>query len=243
MRNGFAIGNQIFDLSLGWQTKLFEDMGLTIPLYAEGEASLNWVADNSDSDDILEFRQRVFELLGETASEKNKNLVKRCLVPMSEVEFYPPFKTADYTDFYCSIYHATNVGKLFRPDNPLMPNYKWIPIGYHGRASSIITSGQDIKRPKGQNRSDAEKPPIYIPSKALDYEMEVGFFVGKGNELGETIDIKDAEEHIFGLCLVNDWSARDLPRLGISTFRTIFGQEFCDDDFAFCRYDGSTRTV
>jgi fumarylacetoacetase len=92
----------------------------------------------------------------------------------------------------------------------LLPNYKYVPIGYHGRASSIVVSGTDVKRPKGQNRADAEAPPIYIPAKNLDYEMEVGFFVGKGNELGSTIPIENAEEHIFGLCLVNDWSARDI---------------------------------
>jgi fumarylacetoacetase len=121
-----------------------------------------------------------------------------------------PFQIGDYTDFYSSIFHATNVGSMFRPDQPLMPNYKYVPIGYHGRASSIVVSGTDIKRPHGQNRSDAEKPPVFIPVKNLDYEMELGFFVGKGNELGQPINIKDAEEHIFGMCLVNDWSARDI---------------------------------
>jgi fumarylacetoacetase len=99
---------------------------------------------------------------------------------------------------------------MFRPDNPLLPNYKYVPIGYHGRASSIVISGTDIKRPHGQNRSDADKPPVFIPCKNLDYEMELGFFVGKGNELGEPIPISEAEEHIFGMCLVNDWSARDI---------------------------------
>src|SRR5687767_5356547 len=99
---------------------------------------------------------------------------------------------------------------MFRPDNPLLPNYKYIPIGYHGRASSIVISGTDIKRPHGQNRSDAEKPPVFIACKNLDYEMELGFFVGKGNELGRPIPVAEAEEHIFGVCLVNDWSARDI---------------------------------
>jgi fumarylacetoacetase len=99
---------------------------------------------------------------------------------------------------------------MFRPDNPLLPNYKYVPIGYHGRASSIVVSGTDIKRPKGQNRSDQDKPPVFGPCKNLDYEMEVGFFVGRGNDLGDPVSIKDAEDHIFGLCLVNDWSARDI---------------------------------
>jgi fumarylacetoacetase len=129
---------------------------------------------------------------------------------MEEAQFYLPAHIGDYTDFYCSIFHATNVGSMFRPDAPLLPNYKYVPIGYHGRASSIVVSGTEIVRPKGQNRSNAEAPPEYIPCKNLDYEMEVGFFVGRGNELGETISIDNAEEHIFGLCLVNDWSARDI---------------------------------
>ena len=122
----------------------------------------------------------------------------------------PCFPVPNYTDFYCSIYHATNVGAMFRPDNPLLPNYKYVPIGYHGRASSIVVSGTDIKRPKGQNHSDAEKPPVFVPCRNLDYEMEVGFFVGQGNQLGQPIPISEAEKHIFGLCLVNDWSARDI---------------------------------
>ncbi|MBX3281944.1 MAG: fumarylacetoacetase [Acidobacteria bacterium] len=128
----------------------------------------------------------------------------------AECQILHPFLIGDYTDFYCSIYHATNVGSMFRPDNPLMPNYKYIPIGYHGRASSIVLSGEDVKRPHGQNRSDAEKPPIFVPSRNLDYEMELGFFVGQGNELGQPIPISAAEAHIFGVCLVNDWSARDI---------------------------------
>jgi fumarylacetoacetase len=126
------------------------------------------------------------------------------------VSFNNQFWTGDYTDFYCSIFHATNVGSMFRPDNPLLPNYKYVPIGYHGRASSIVISGTDIRRPHGQNRSDQEKPPVFIPCKSLDYEMELGFFVGKGNELSKSIPISEAESHIFGMCLVNDWSARDI---------------------------------
>jgi len=152
-------------------------------------------------------RQAVFLL-----SDKNdaRVAIGDHLLSIKDVQFEPAFKTGDYTDFYCSIYHATNVGSMFRPDNPLMPNYKYIPIGYHGRASSIVISGTDIKRPQGQNRSDAEKPPVFVPCKNLDYEMELGFFVGQGNEMGRPIPIADAESHIFGVCLVNDWSARDI---------------------------------
>jgi fumarylacetoacetase len=156
-------------------------------------------------------RQLLKKVLHANAPESLKVYCKNyALTPIDEAAFYPLFDIGDYTDFYCSIFHATNVGSMFRPDNPLLPNYKWLPIGYHGRASSIVMSGTEITRPKGQNRSDADAPPVFIPCKNLDYEMEVGFFVGKGNKLGESIPIAEAEEHIFGLCLVNDWSARDI---------------------------------
>ncbi len=157
-------------------------------------------------------RRGLVELLAQDAEKGIQDRVSKLLVPVgtNDLEIFRPTTIGDYTDFYCSIYHATNVGSMFRPDNPLLPNYKYVPIGYHGRASSIVISGTDIKRPKGQNRSDAEAPPVFIPCKSLDYEMEVGFFVGQGNELGTAIPIGEAEKHILGLCLVNDWSARDI---------------------------------
>ena len=116
----------------------------------------------------------------------------------------------DYTDFYASVHHATNVGSMFRPDNPLLPNYKWVPIGYHGRASSIVPSGTPVRRPQGQRKDAAAESPVYGPSRALDYEAEVGFVVGSGNALGAAVPIAEAEAHLFGMCLVNDWSARDV---------------------------------
>ena len=159
---------------------------------------------------LQQLRKRLVEILNSDADDETQRKAKECLLPVSTANFDLSFLSRNYTDFYCSIFHATNVGSMFRPDNPLLPNYKYVPIGYHGRASSIVISGTDIKRPKGQNRSDAEQPPVFIPAKSLDYEMEVGFFVGQGNELGSSIPIADAEKHIFGLCLVNDWSARDI---------------------------------
>lgn len=157
-----------------------------------------------------EYRREIVSFISDLARKPNEFTQQQILLPSKDCIFQPFFHSRDYTDFYCSIYHATNVGSMFRPDNPLLPNYKYVPIGYHGRASSIVISGTDIKRPHGQNRSDAEKPPVFIPCKNLDYEMEVGFFVGRGNELGQPIPISEAEEHIFGVCLVNDWSARDI---------------------------------
>ena len=155
-------------------------------------------------------RLALMKLLCDDAPQPTQDAVGSHLYPIDGCFVREPFDISNYTDFYCSIYHATNVGSMFRPDSPLLPNYKYVPIGYHGRASSIVISGTDVKRPHGQNRSDAEKPPVFIPCKNLDYEMELGFFVGQGNELGTSIPIGEAEKHIFGMCLVNDWSARDM---------------------------------
>jgi fumarylacetoacetase len=132
------------------------------------------------------------------------------LVAQAEVEYAVPAQIGDYTDFYTSIYHATNIGRLFRPDNPLMPNYKWVPIGYHGRASSIAVSGQAFSRPLGQTFPAGAEHPSFGPAQRMDYELELGVYIGTGNELGSPVSIDDAESHVFGLCLLNDWSARDI---------------------------------
>ncbi|HEX5632775.1 MAG TPA: fumarylacetoacetase, partial [Gemmatimonadales bacterium] len=132
------------------------------------------------------------------------------LVPQAEAELLLPLHIGDYTDYYASVFHATNVGRMFRPDNPLLPNYKYVPIGYHGRSSSIVVSGTPVRRPEGQTRDDPAHPPIVGPTKRLDYELEMGFVIGTGNQLGEPIRLEDAERHLFGLCLLNDWSARDV---------------------------------
>lgn len=132
---------------------------------------------------------------------------KRELFAQSECTFLVPAVVGDYTDFYASIHHATNVGKLFRPDNPLLPNYKHVPIAYHGRASSLVVSGTPVRRPNGQLAEGK-----FGPTRELDYEMEIGFFLGPGNELGTPIPVSQAHEHIAGMCLVNDWSARDVQR-------------------------------
>src|SRR5579875_1579135 len=134
----------------------------------------------------------------------------RMLVSQSTAEMLLPARIGGYTDFYASIYHATNVGRLFRPDNPLLPNYKYVPIGYHGRASSLLASGAEVRRPHGQSKAPDAATPTYGLSRLLDYELEMGFFVSRGNARGEAIPIAHAEEHLFGLCLVNDWSARDV---------------------------------
>jgi len=158
-------------------------------------------------------RRRFHSLLNENAPPSERQAASRHLVAQADVEMLLPATVGDYTDFYASIFHATNVGKLFRPDNPLLPNYKYIPIGYHGRSSSLVASGTPIRRPSGQTRAadaDPATAPNFGPTKSLDYEMELGFFVSAGNKLGETIPIGNSGEHIFGVCLLNDWSARDM---------------------------------
>jgi fumarylacetoacetase len=134
------------------------------------------------------------------------------LLPLHGTIMMTPARIGDYTDFYASIHHATNVGRRFRPENPLLPNYKWVPIAYHGRASSIVASGTAIRRPFGQTRADGAEAPQMGPSRRLDYETEIGFFVGRGNALGSAVPIGKAEEYLAGVCLVNDWSARDVQK-------------------------------
>jgi len=135
--------------------------------------------------------------------------LESCLVSQTEAEYTLPALIGDYTDFYTGIHHATTVGKLFRPDNPLMPNYKWMPIGYHGRSSSIVVGDRPIRRPLGQTKGAADTPQ-FGPSQRLDYELELGYLIGTGNVLGEPIAIDAAEQHLFGVALFNDWSARDI---------------------------------
>ena len=139
-------------------------------------------------------------------------LRRRVIIKQSDVQMQLPAHIGDYTDFYASIHHATNVGSMFRPDNPLLPNYKHLPVGYHGRASSIVISGTPVKRPMGQTSATDTGPPSFGPCKLLDYEMEMGVLVGPGNELGTRVAMKDAAEHLFGMVIVNDWSARDVQK-------------------------------
>lgn len=203
---GVAIGEQILDLFICREVGLLQELPQLLQ-EACMESNLNQLmALGNWATSAL--RDRLSELL--RSNESNPPIETKVLIPMTSAELLLPAQIGDYTDFYASIFHATNVGKLFRPDNPLLPNYKYIPIAYHGRASSIIPSGTAIKRPQGQQKSPEASTPIFAPSQLLDYEMEVGFFVSSGNELGKPIPIEKAEEHIFGLCLVNDWSARDI---------------------------------
>ena len=157
-------------------------------------------------------RRRLVELLRADGSgaASARTVAASMLVPMADVTMHLPATIGDYTDFYASVHHATNVGSMFRPDNPLLPNYKWVPIGYHGRASSIVVSGTPFHRPNGQRKPADADVPIVGPSRRLDYELELGVFVGSANALGQPVSIADAESHVVGLVLLNDWSARDI---------------------------------
>ena len=186
-RLGIAIGDQLLDA-----TEAFN-----IP-------SMQRVMAMSRSERV-DLRRRVSGYLAKYATGSDRHLH-----PISEVELLLPCDIPDYTDFYASIHHATNVGRLFRPDNPLLPNYKWMPIAYHGRASSVVVSGTPVRRPWGQIVSNPSGPPTYAPCRLLDYELELGAFLGPGNPMGEPIPVARAEDHLFGVCLLNDWSARDI---------------------------------
>ena len=171
-----------------------------------GQPVLNsWLARGPEAQHGL--RLRLIELLSD---EKYRDDVESELIGQTEVRMHLPCVVGDYTDFYVGIHHATNVGKQFRPDNPLLPNYKYVPIGYHGRASSVRVSGEPVIRPNGQRKAPDAEAPEYGPSRRLDYELELGIWIGEGNELGSPIPIGEAAEHIAGYCLLNDWSARDV---------------------------------
>src|SRR5271166_6155044 len=225
---GIAIGNRLLDL---------DGMQREGALAAESTR----LAANACASDALNslmalgvgprraLRRRIYAILRRDAPADDRQAASRHLIAQAEVEMLLPGVVGDYTDFYASIFHATNVGKLFRPDNPHLPNYKYVPIGYHGRASSLIASGTSVRRPSGQTRDGDAGPneaPKFRPTKALDYELELGFFVSTGNRLGETTPIHEAEEHIFGICLVNDWSARDIQAWEYQPLGPFLGKSF-----------------
>ena len=186
-RTGVAIGDQVLDIG--------EALGIS---------SLQFVME-MPAVARVELRRGISDFLSDGHSGRPE-----FLVPMADIKPLLPCLIGDYTDFYASIHHATNVGRMFRPENPLFPNYKWIPIAYHGRSSSIVVSGTGIRRPRGQIVKSSGAPPIYASCRQLDYELEVGAFLGPESAMGSTIPAAEAEDHLFGVCLLNDWSARDI---------------------------------
>ncbi len=209
-RVGVAIGDQILDLTTVRQTgALGSDMDAdtNAALLACCAPTLNaFMALGANTWSALRLALSRALRTGSPAQAK----LTACLVPQAEAEFAVPAQIGDYTDFYTSVHHATNIGRLLRPDNPLLPNYKWIPIGYHGRSSSIGVSGQAVRRPVSQVMRPGATEPVLAPTARMDYELEMGIFMGPANALGEPLRMEQAEQHVFGLCLFNDWSARDV---------------------------------
>ena len=215
---GVAIGDRVLNLTACARTglfsgeaasvaRLFVDNSLNRLMGAGAGSGTEGAGQAREAARIL--RRSLVEILqaGNSSAEKRGAEIT---LAMSEIELLLPVEIGDYSDFYASIHHATNVGSMFRPENPLLPNYKYVPIGYHGRASSIVVSGAAVRRPLGQTRDDASAPPVFGPSRKLDYEMELGAYIGSGNPMGSPVPISDAENHIWGVCLLNDWSARDV---------------------------------
>ena len=205
-RGGVAIGDQVVDVAAAVQAGFFGGDALAAA-QAAAEPTLNHLMSMGPKA-ASSLRKALSQAL--QAGSSRQAALQPCLVPQAEAEYSLPCRIGDYTDFYTSVHHATNIGKQFRPDNPLLPNYKWVPIGYHGRASSIGVSGQAFHRPKGQTMPPGAEMPVVGPCKRLDIELELGIFVGEGNALGHAVPITQAEQHVFGICLLNDWSARDI---------------------------------
>ena len=220
-RVGVAIGDQVLDLCALAERGLLGDLDGAVARACQAPLLNELMGLGRPASGALRAR-----LSGLLTDEGERAGAEPCLVPMAEATLLLPARVGDYTDFYASAHHATNVGRLFRPDNPLLPNYKWIPIGYHGRASSVLVSGHPVRRPLGQRRPAEGEPPPFGPTESLDYEVEVGVFVGRGNDLGAPVPIGEAEEHLFGVCLLDDWSARDVQAWEYQPLGPFLGKSF-----------------
>lgn len=209
-RVGVAIGDQVLDCLEAARAGCFNELSPTVR-DALQSWSLNALMELG-RDDARVVRRHVSRMLtaGTDEAAATQRMRERVLVPVAHVSLLVPAEIGDYTDFYASIHHARRVGALFRPDNPLLPNYQWVPIAYHGRASSVVASGTDVRRPAGQSRTGGDGPPTFGPSASLDYEAELAIWLCGENAVGDAIPIGRAERHLFGLGLLNDWSARDI---------------------------------
>ena len=211
-RVGIAIGDRVLDCLSAVQGGLFSGLDPAVR-----DAMASWTLNPLMAlgrHDARDVRRVVHRLLRTDTPEGNRAhaVAADILASTDSIGMRVPAEIGDYTDFYASVFHATNVGSMFRPDNPLLPNYKWMPVGYHGRSSSIVASGTAVRRPRGQTVASPEGPPVVNPSSRMDYELEIGAYVARGNRQGDVIALSHAEEHLFGLCLLNDWSARDLQQ-------------------------------
>lgn len=210
-RVGIAIGDHILDVAACLAAGLFDSAGEEAIMAARTCASptLNALMQRGPIARRA-LRHAVSALLAESAPVSAQQTAAYALVQHRDAELFLPAEIGDYTDFYASKHHASNIGSMLRPDNPLLPNYTWVPIGYHGRSSTIVVSGTPVRRPQGQRKGPNDATPTFGPARALDYELELGALVGTGNAMGTSIPLAEADDHLFGVCLLNDWSARDV---------------------------------
>jgi len=222
-RGGIAIGDEVVDLAALSHKGLLEGLAATAAA-ACSQSTLNAFFEMGPSA-WQALRHGMFRLLGLDANAEEQRAVAGCLVPQSGVEYAVPVQIGDYSDYYTSIYHAENIGKLAGL-NTATPNFKWIPLAYHGRASSIGVSGQKFRRPLGQAKAPDAPAPILQPTQKLDYELELAIYVGKSNQMGQPVSVSDAEQHIFGIGLLNDWSARDIQFWEMAPLGPFLGKSF-----------------
>jgi fumarylacetoacetase len=221
-RGGVAIGAEVLDLAMVHSLAVLDGLAAQAAA-ACTQGSLNaFMAMGREASAAL--REALSAALRSGSAHEQR--LRAALVAQDAVEYRVAADVGDYTDFYASIYHAMAVGRLFRPDNPLLPNFKWVPIGYHGRASSVRVSGFDFPRPRGQILPAGAQEPQLSPTRRLDYELEVGVFIGRGNPLGSAVALAAAEDHVFGLCLLNDWSARDIQAWEYQPLGPFLGKNF-----------------
>ncbi|MPZ18426.1 MAG: fumarylacetoacetase [Luteitalea sp.] len=221
---GIAIGDQILDVAACHRAELFAGRSAAAAGACIG-ASLNALLAR-EPEEWSALRHALHLLLRADRPARDQALMEQALVPMREATVHLPIAIGDYTDFYASHFHAMNLGRMWRPDNPLLPNYKFVPVGYNARASSVVVSGTPVARPHGQAMPNPDGCPTFGPTNALDYEVELGFVVGGGNGIGEPIPIGQAHRHLFGVCLVNDWSARDVQRWEYQPLGPFLGKSF-----------------
>jgi fumarylacetoacetase len=233
-RAGVAIGDQVLDLAALQTQSLFGGLAnaklalaaLETANLASKTFGLNaFMATGPASWQAL--RHALFAILSRDTPTATQAAVRACLVPQANAQYRVPANIHNYTDFYTSIHHARNVGRIARPDAPLTPNFQWLPIAYHGRASSVVVSGTPFRRPMGQAVQPGGTTPVYGPCTRLDYELELGAFIGPGNAMGKPIPLSKAEDHIFGICLLNDWSARDIQFWEMAPLGPFLGKSFC----------------
>ena len=219
-RVGVAIGDQILDIAAAGPS--FTGLAAEAAAQACAESSLNHLMSLGPAASSA-LRLALSQAL---SAERGDSGLRRHLTAMAEAEILLPVVIGDFTDFYASVFHATNAGRFFRPDNPLLPNYKYLPVAYHGRSSSVRASGTPVKRPKGQRKPPDQTVPTYGPSRNMDFELELGMYIGAPSELGETVPVGKAAEHIFGYCLLNDWSARDVQAWEYQPLGPFLGKNF-----------------